>query len=370
MQIRMSDLIPLSLGAAILGTGGGGNPYIGRLALKRQIEVTGREPELIELSSVPDDALVVSVLMAGSPSIGLEKLLCESYIISPLRRLERYLGRRVDALIPIEVGGVNSLLPLMAGCMTGLPVIDADGMGRAFPAIDKTTFAVAGLNPCPNVLANGHGHVVVIDGVETESLERISRSVIVALGAHSGNACHPMMGAQAKSAALPGTMSLALRIGKVVLAARAAKVDPAQAILDEAARSHPHAYGRVLFEGKVADINRETRGGYNIGTGVVEGHSGTLTFAFQNEYLYARLGERYLAVVPDLVITVDHDTGEPITCESIRYGQRVKVLGLASFPQLRTPRALKTCGPRAFGLDTDFVPIETLTQGLKPAADG
>ena len=131
MQIRMSDLIPLSLGAAILGTGGGGNPYIGRLALKRQIEVTGREPELIELSSVPDDALVVSVLMAGSPSIGLEKLLCESYIISPLRRLERYLGRRVDALIPIEVGGVNSLLPLMAGCMTGLPVIDADGMGRA-----------------------------------------------------------------------------------------------------------------------------------------------------------------------------------------------------------------------------------------------
>jgi uncharacterized protein len=364
MRVSLSDLTPLSLGAALLGTGGGGNPYTGRLALRRQIELSGREPELIDLQSVPDNALVASVLMAGSPSIGLEKLLCEAQFTGPLRQLERYLGRSVDALIPIEVGGVNSLLPLMTSCATGLPVIDADGMGRAFPTIDKTTFGIAGLNPCPNVLANAHGHLVIIDDVEISSLERVSRSVIVALGAHSGSACHAMSGAEVKSAALAGTMSLALRIGRALLAARAAKLDPAQAILDEAARAHPHAYGRVLFEGNVADIKRETIGGYNIGTGVLEGNERTLTFAFQNEYLYARERDRFLTIVPDLVMVVDRDTGEPITCESIRYGQRVTVLGMACFPELRTPAALKVCGPRAFGLETDFVPIETLTQGF------
>jgi DUF917 family protein len=32
--VRESDLLPLALGAALLGTGGGGNPYIGMLRLR------------------------------------------------------------------------------------------------------------------------------------------------------------------------------------------------------------------------------------------------------------------------------------------------------------------------------------------------
>ena len=42
--------------------------------------------------------------------------------------------------MPIEAGGVNSLLPLALAARLGLPVIDADGMGRAFPELQMVTF--------------------------------------------------------------------------------------------------------------------------------------------------------------------------------------------------------------------------------------
>ena len=119
VKIGLADLSPLSLGAAVLGTGGGGDPYIGRLALKRQIELTGIEPELIELDAVPDDALVIPVGMGGSPSVALEKLLAETFADAPLRRIEALLGRRADAVIPFEIGGINSLMPLLTACATG-----------------------------------------------------------------------------------------------------------------------------------------------------------------------------------------------------------------------------------------------------------
>jgi DUF917 family protein len=268
--------------------------------------------------------------------------------------------------MPIEVGGMNSLLPLMASCITGLPVVDADGMGRAFPAVEKTTFAIANLSPCPNVLANEYGHVVIIDHVELEKVERVSRSAIVSLGGRAGNANYAISGADAKRTALPGTLSLAMRIGHSVLAARSHKTEPVQAILDECARSHEHAYGRVLFDGKVIDLKRETVGGYNIGTGVLEsgGHRpATLTFSFQNEYLHACRDGRLLITVPDLLMMVDRETAEPLTCDTIHYGQRVKAIGIACFPAMRTARGLELCGPRSFGMDEDFVPLEELTRG-------
>jgi hypothetical protein len=64
--------------------------------------------------------------------------------------------------------------------------------------------------------------------------------------------------------------------------------------------------------------------------------------------------------VPDLICVLEAETAEPITTEGLRYGQRVKVM-VVSTPQLmRTPEALAVFGPRAFGLEHEFVPIEEL----------
>ena len=62
--------------------------------------------------------------------------------------------------------------------------------------------------------------------------------------------------------------------------------------------------------------------------------------------------------VPDLITMVEEDTGEPLTTEQLRYGFRVIVLGMPAHPHWRTEKGLAVVGPRYFGYDVDYSPIE------------
>ena len=63
-------------------------------------------------------------------------------------------------------------------------------------------------------------------------------------------------------------------------------------------------------------------------------------------------------MVPNLICILDSDTAEPITTEELRYGQRVKVMAVTVPEIMRTHEALQVWGPRHFGFDHDFMPIE------------
>jgi DUF917 family protein len=118
----------------------------------------------------------------------------------------------------------------------------------------------------------------------------------------------------------------------------------------------------VIFAGKVADIYRRTTEGFAKRYAKIQapGSSSTLEIVFQNEHLVAHVDGRLRVVVPDLICVLDAETAEPITTEAIRYGQRVKVMGVATPQIMRTPEALAVFGPRAFGLEEEFRPVEEL----------
>ena len=116
----------LARGAVLLGTGGGGDPYVGQLMLQQQVK-QGRYVEVIEAEDLDDDAVVVSVAGIGAPTVLVEHLQADEVCLRLLEQMEKILGRKVDALIPAEVGGLNSVIPLALGAQVGLPVIDADG---------------------------------------------------------------------------------------------------------------------------------------------------------------------------------------------------------------------------------------------------
>jgi DUF917 family protein len=141
MQLSFQDLEDLARGAAFLGTGGGGDPYCGRLMLEQAMR-EGGVVEIIDLDDVPDDALIIPTAMMGAPTVLIEKLPRGGEAIQSLRRLEEHLGRTAFATMPIECGGINSTMPLVVGARLGLPVVDADGMGRAFPELQMETFHV------------------------------------------------------------------------------------------------------------------------------------------------------------------------------------------------------------------------------------
>ena len=156
MILSRADLTDLCRGAAFLGTGGGGNPYIGRLMVEQAMDL-GHSVEIIDPSEVPDDALVIPTAMMGAPTVLIEKLPRGDEAIKSLKKLEQFIGRQAYATMPIEIGGINSTIPLVVGAYLGLPVVYADGLGRAFPEVPLETFAVYGVSGTPMAISNAHG---------------------------------------------------------------------------------------------------------------------------------------------------------------------------------------------------------------------
>ena len=351
----------LEIGAGILGTGGGGNPYYGKLWVRRLL-AEGAAIRIVSPQEVPDEALVVSVGTMGAPIVSVERVLRGTESLVALRALEEHLGRPATHLIPGEIGGSNALRPLALGALAGLPVIDGDGMGRAFPELQMETFCIYGVSATPAAIGDIYHNVVLFPSLrDAATLERYARALTVQMGGSAGFAFPAMSGAAARRTCIPLTLSLSDAIGGAVRAARRAHEDPVAAVLAVAG-------GQVLFQGKVVDVERRLAAGFARGMLALEGlgsdRGARLTIDIQNEYLIARRDGEVVATVPDLVCLVDRETAEPVATEVVRYGLRVAVLGIPAPARLKTAEALAVVGPGAFGYrDVEYRPLPGLYGG-------
>jgi uncharacterized protein len=346
--LTVSDIEALAIGTAILGTGGGGNPYIAKLRALEELK-RGRRIRVIGLDELGDDALVLPIGGIGAPAVSVEKLEEGTEGERALRCLEGFLGAKIDALISAEIGGGNGLEPMITAAALDLPVVDADGMGRAFPEMQMTTFSIYGHRSTPAAICDEHGNLVLFQNTVSEVwFERLARATVVSMGGTAIGAEAPMRGRYVKRAGVPGTVSQAIRLGHLVLEANRAH---ASAIPRICAEEH----GIHLIDAKIVDLKRHLRGGFSVGTLMLEGidaYAGTSArIDFQNEFLTFERAGRVEVCVPDLIVILDVDTGHAITTDVLRYGQRIAVLALPCHPLLRSPEALAVVGPPAFGLD-------------------
>ena len=360
-----ADLADLARGAALLGTGGGGDPYIGRLLVDQALRETGRTITVLDPDEIDDDAFVIPTAQMGAPTVMVEKIPRGDEAVIALRTLERHLGRRADATMPIECGGINSMIPLLVAAHTGLPVVDADGMGRAFPELQMETFSVYGVPGSPLAIGGENDEMVIIDtGHDNKRMEWLARGITIRMGGVAHIAEYSMTGAEVKRTAVPNTLTLGLRVGRALRTARAEHRDPVAALAATMAETL-YDKVRVLFRGKVVDVERRTEAGFARGRATLAAFDGDakLELTFQNEHLVARVDGEVRCVVPDLICVLDADSAEPITTEGLRYGQRAVVVGISTPALMRSPEALAVFGPRAFGLDVDFRPVEELVPG-------
>lgn len=352
--IELQDMEAIALGGAVYGTGGGGDPYIGKLLAQNTIRRHG-PVKLIDVETLDDDALVISVAGIGSPTVLLEKMPCLEQVLNALDALEALLGRRATALMSIEVGGLNSTIPFCAASVRGLPLVDGDTMGRAFPEIQMTLCTLHGIAASPFALADEKGNSVMVRATSNQFTERFVRSVTMDMGGSALGAMYSMSGAQAKQAIVRGSISKALESGRAIFDARARHANPVQAALLATG-------GFLVYAGKVVDVQRVTGGGFSRGQARIVGLDGfegdDLSLRFQNEYLLASRGEQVLVSTPDLIVLLDLETGEPVTGELLRYGLRVAVLGIPCVSQWRTQAGLDLVGPRYFGYEVDYLPVE------------
>lgn len=108
----------------------------------------------------------------------------------------------------------------------GLPVVDGDGMGRAFPEVQMTTFAIYGARQGLAAIADGKGNVVLVKNVAGPRwMERFLRIIAVQMGARTGATSAPMLMSEVRRTAIPNTVSQALKLIRPCLTpARKAKM--------------------------------------------------------------------------------------------------------------------------------------------------
>lgn len=357
--LDVADIDDIALGSSLLGAGGGGDPYMGRLEAIAAIKEHG-PVRLLDADEVPDAWTVAPICGVGAPTVALEKG-CNGREYELARQMiEMLIGRPLDAFLLSEAGGLNSVVPVSAAARAGLPLVNADGMGRAFPGLQQDTYTLNGVPTSPMVFVDEKGNRTVCDTVDNTWTETIGRAVTTACGGQVVCLGSTMSGAKMKTSAVIGTVDLAQRLGRIIRTARD-QADPLGFFLRES--------GAYLFmRGKIVDVLRETRDGFNFGRTILEGFGSDKGRAgaieFQNENLVAEVDGRIVMTVPDLICLVDAETFTPVTTEALKYGKRVLLIGLPCDHAWRSEAGVALGGPAFFGLDVPYVPVEESWQAF------
>lgn len=350
-DITLDDIESLAVGAWVLGTGGGGSPYLGLLNMRR-LYAEGHRVQLMPPEDLADDDWVAAVSNMGAPLVGQERLSDSHTIARAVTLMEDHTRTRFRGIMSLEIGGGNAIQPMMAAAHLKRPVIDADMMGRAYPEAQMTSVAVGDLKPYPLTSVDVRGLESVVEKVPTwKWMERVSRKICVEYGSTASTCKAPRTGAEVKKWGIHGTTTKAIAIGNAVRDAQRRHEDPIAAIL----AIEP---GKLLYRGKVVDVERRATEGFLRGRARFEGMDAwrgqAMELAFQNEWIVAWLEQQPIAMSPDLICVLDTVSGEAVGTETIRYGQRVTVIALPPPPVFLTSKGLQHVGPKAFGYDIEF----------------
>ncbi len=342
--LTIDDLEALSLGCAVLGSGGGGDPGYAVPMAKYHLEQYG-PAKLISIDELKSEDLVVPIAIMGAPLINMERLLGKE-LESLLSAIEKHLGRKPTVLMAGEIGGANAFTPLLIASKCKLPILDADLIGRAFPQLQMNTGNLKNLCPTPAFLSDCLGNTVLIETPDAATLEKLARPATVAMGSSSGIAFYLMNGDDVHKAACAGTFSQALKLGSSIQKALKLGSDPISA-LD----------AQILARGIIVDVDQSVKEGFLQGSATIHSSRGKITLFYQNEYLLVYDEHGPIATTPDIFVLMEEGSGTPITSEMLRYGLQVALLALPAPEIWQTPEGLALVGPKAFGYDIPYQPI-------------
>jgi len=358
-------------GCTFMGTGGGGNPRDGVAWLKAARD-EGKEIGWVKHTEIQDDVWTVCPFLMGSIApltkeatkkmqrLGLTKDAYKSIQAECVRVLEEYMDVKVGAIVAIELGGSNTAGAVVAASRLGIPAVDGDYTGRAIPEIPQTTPYLNDLPLWPISSVDKYGNLTVIkESTGYEMAERIGKFIAAASFGLAGQAGFLFRGSDMKRVVIPGTLTKCLKIGRSIRESREAGRDPVKEIIKE-------LDGWFLFEGEVSKKEWEDNEGYYWGTHTITGlddfKEAEFKIWFKNENHVSWLNGKSYVTSPDMLVVVNRETGEPYANSDIAEGQHVAVIGLRAVEQFRSPKGIDILGPRHFGYEIDYTPIETLVK--------
>lgn len=360
--LTRDDLMDMLHGAAILGTGGGGEISEG-IGLIDEALALGKRFRLADLSEAPANALLCTPYMLGALSDlppseatrydGLPE--AETHpILLAYDRFEAYLGAQFWGTVPCELGGSNSAIAFYAAAMRDVVMCDADPAGRAVPEITHSTYFFAGLPAAPIVMVNAFGEAFIAENVQDDQrAETLVRALSIASRNDIAAIDHALPAATLSSALLHGTISQAMQMGAIWRAGLAEPATVPERIAEAGG-------GDVAFRGAVRACAYETQGGFTVGAVEVAGEDGDAGHSYKidvkNENMAGWRDGALHATIPDLICMLDLETGDPVTHPNVAVGQRLGIVILPAQGAFTTEAALKVFGPAYLGLPGPYRP--------------
>jgi len=356
-------------GCMFMGTGGGGGREWG-LGMLTAALAEGLPLEWTDLADIPDGAWSCTAYGMGSiapkddstekaiEALGLTDRLGPNAMAQAVRELAAYTGKPITVIVPSELGAGNSPAPLVTAMRLGVTCVDGDYAGRAIPDEMQGMPYLTGKTSHPLASVDRWGDIVILkEATNPFMLERIGKMLSVAAHGTCYQAATLLPVYEMKEIVVPGTLTRSLELGRAIRRAREAGRDPVAAAIQQTG-------GHLLFEGRVVKKDWEDRDGYMFGTTTIQGSGRfaghTLAVWFKNENHVSWLDGEPWVCSPDLVVIADRATGEGYTNTVIDAGHEVAVVGIRGLEAFRTERGLGCAGPRYFGFDIDYRPIEEL----------
>lgn len=329
----------------------------------------GAEFRLASVQDVPDEGMFVSVAGVGGGGAwehviertekqGLPQV--EDTQVKSVQFLAAHLGTEFRGIFRAEPAGAT-LTALLTSWRMGLPLLDADMSGRARPEIAQQIPWINGIPATPMALVTRWGDSVIIhSAADDHRAEDLARGVAVASGGGSSIALNPMTGAEVKRGLVPGDLSEAIALGRTVREAREQGRDPVGALTQ-------YAKGYELFRGVVSKSEYRGERGFSWtdatirGTGKYRGH--TYRVWVKNENIVSWLDGNVDVTSPDYIWNLDPATGHAMVSSQLGgypLGAEVVMVGVPAHQLWRTEKGIEVLGPRHFGFDFDYTPIEEL----------
>jgi len=327
--IGEQELNDIIIGAAFLGSGGGGSPKDGLRLLEELKALNKAEVAMFKCQEMGDDEWAVMVAEIGSPKAFAE---AESFpeTVAAFELMQKVVAesdRNLKYLMAGEIGGFNTMVPLYVAALKGMPFVDADGQGRAVPELSTSLYAIGDIPTYPLTMAGHNGDSLVVylnDPLDSHAAENIARYVSTAYGQRAAFCTWVVNRETILDKLVPDSITLCMTIGKAFREAAGVK-ELSQALVEKAGVEQ-------LFQGTISNIELKSEGGFDFGittiqgTGAYAGKSVAISFKNENILMRDETG-KVTGTVPDLITLVNLDPLEPLTNADTEVGQEVAVFG-------------------------------------------
>lgn len=361
-------------GLAFLGTGGGAGRIEDAIDMLAPILKSGQSINLVSPDELPEDTWTCSIASWGGrdpdtppPASELlqyglvkEKFTLVERMVEAAKELAAFGGVRLGALVSMELGASATVGTILTGMALGIPAVDGDYVGRAIPEAGQSKMDLAGFPPMPMGFVDRWGNRTIVKSAVSALMgDRLARQIsVAAYGKGVGGAAYLVQIRDAKKGLVRGSLLRAIEIGRALRegAGSAEPLAPLSRLTG----------GRILFSGEAVSTDWEDDAAYVFrkftyrirGTGAFAGQACRVWV--KNEHHIVWRDDVVVGTSPDILMLTDSETNRPLSTRGdVTPGRRVTVFGMKALdPIWHTPAGLALLGPRHFGFEFDYVPLD------------